>query len=251
VCSLTPDGAGRFELSKDTPVISFGEYADAFLITTRRTPDAVANDQVLALARREDVVLQPLGPWDALGLRGSCSRPFHLNATVHADMVIDNNRHVIDATGLPVTNLMFVGSWIGMAESAATAAHRFVRKRHAGTDEPAVIARVRLAEILALLDELRGLANATMARFTVLDGTEDVSSIAFVMQLQTLKVAGSHLTSEIALQSLALCGVAGFRNDSEFTLGRAVRDSLGSLVMVSNDAVLGQNGQLALVRKEV
>ena len=44
---------GRFRLEKNTPVISYGEYSDAVLVTGR-TPDSPPNDQVLVVvpARR-------------------------------------------------------------------------------------------------------------------------------------------------------------------------------------------------------
>ena len=248
LCSLVEDGPGWLRLSKDTPVISYGEYADAYLITTRRAGSDERN-QSLALAKRSDVTLTPLGEWDAMGLRGSCSRPFHVEARVAADMVLTEFRQIVDATGLPITNLMFAATWVGMGE--ACVGRSFVRKRHAGAAEQSVVARVNLAELVLALDQLRGLHAAALSQWSRLDGTDDVASLAYIMQLQSLKVAGSRLNVQIALGAMTICGIAGFRNDGPFSLGRAVRDAIGTGVMVSNDAVLTQNGQLALMRKSL
>ena len=34
------------------------------------------------------------------------------------------------------------------------------------------------------------------------------------------------------------CGIAGYRNDSEFSLGRSLRDILSTSVMINNNRIL-------------
>ena len=250
-CFIHETAGGRFELSKQTPVISYGEHADAILVTARRVEDSPANDQVVAVCLREDLDLEPTGPWDALGLRGSCSRPFRLRATGSMDMIVGDYARVVNETGLPVTDVMFGEYWLGMAEAAAATAHGHLRKKYRNNPDDAQIPLLRLAELVASLDQLRGLVRAATRRHAEIDGTEDVASLAFVNQLHTLKVAGTRLLQQIALESLAICGVAGYRNDSSVSLGRLVRDALGAGLMVNTDAVLAQNGQIMRVRKQL
>ena len=44
----------RFKLEKNAPVISYGDHADAILVTSRRAADAPNNDQVIALCRKDN-----------------------------------------------------------------------------------------------------------------------------------------------------------------------------------------------------
>jgi acyl-CoA dehydrogenase len=249
-CFVDGLGDGTFRLVKESPVISFGEYADAFCVTARRAADAAAGDQVMAVVRRDDTELTATGDWDAFGLRGSRSLSFHLEATGSDAMVVPRPYDkIVNEGGLPVTNVLWAHMWLGMAEAAAAKAHRFTRAKGAGTPEKPTVAPLRLAELATRLDALRGLVHLATARFEEVDGTEDAQGLAFIQQLQTLKVAGSDLLVEIVTRAFGILGLAGFRNGSEWSLGRQLRDAHGASLMVSNDAILGQNAQIMLVRR--
>lgn len=250
-CALRPAADGGATLAKDTPVISYGEYADAIFITARRTVDSPGNDQVMALCRRANIDLRPLGPWDALGLRGTCSRPFHLEATVEPDMWLSDYAHIVAQTGMPVNNLMFAAMWLGMAESAVATAHRFARKRYRGRAEEAAVPLLRLAELAAQLQQMRSLVSATRDRFTEIDGTDAVQRLDAVNDLQALKVNASTMCAALVQRAMLLCGVAGYLNTGDFSLARQLRDALGAVLMINNDAMLGQNGMSLLLLKQV
>ncbi len=237
-----PDGTFRVE--KASPVISYAGDADAILVTARRDRDADPTDQVVAICRAADITLTPTGEWDSLGLRATGSRPWHLVATGSCDLVLAEPYHqIVDATGLPVTNVLFGEMWLGMATAATATAHRYARKRGRPSEA--------LAELAGVLDQLRGLVQGVSARFASIDGTPAAADLGFVRQLQSLKVVGSRLLIDIVARSLAICGVAGYRNDSPYALGQALRDAYGCALMVSNEAVLGQNAQLLQVLKEI
>ncbi len=61
---------GRFRVEKQAPVISYGDDADAVLVTARRTPESPASDQVIVLCRPPGLELDQVGEWNALGLPG-------------------------------------------------------------------------------------------------------------------------------------------------------------------------------------
>ena len=46
------------------------------------------------------------------------------------------------------------------------------------------------------------------------------------------------------------CGLAGYRNDSEFSMGRYLRDILSSPIMINNDRILA-NAEAAVLMSEV
>jgi acyl-CoA dehydrogenase len=46
------------------------------------------------------------------------------------------------------------------------------------------------------------------------------------------------------------CGLAGYRNDGEFTMGRYLRDILSSPIMINNDRILA-DAQAAVMMSDV
>jgi len=87
VCAVEPAGA-RLRVAKQAPVISYGEEADDILLTARRSPDAAPADQVLVLVRRRDTQLIRTAEWDTLGMRGTRSLGFTLEAAFSHDHVV-------------------------------------------------------------------------------------------------------------------------------------------------------------------
>jgi acyl-CoA dehydrogenase len=49
---------------------------------------------------------------------------------------------------------------------------------------------------------------------------------------------------------LLICGIAGYREDTPYRMGRLLRDAHGGAVMVNNDRIIANNAQLLLVSKE-
>jgi acyl-CoA dehydrogenase len=52
------------------------------------------------------------------------------------------------------------------------------------------------------------------------------------------KVEASELAVETVTNALRACGLSGYRNDSEFALGRHLRDVLSAPIMINNDRIL-------------
>ncbi|MGB7052267.1 MAG: acyl-CoA dehydrogenase family protein, partial [Acidimicrobiales bacterium] len=102
LCALEPV-AGGFRLDKQASTVSYGEYADGILATARRAPESPPQEQVMAVCLPPDMTLEPSGEWDTLGLRGTCSRPGHLVATVPPELVIGDYPTVFVRTALPVS----------------------------------------------------------------------------------------------------------------------------------------------------
>ena len=86
-CAVVADGS-RFTLEKHGAVISYGDHSDMILATARRSADAAASDQVLAVIPRQQFSLTPTAKWDALGMRGTCSNTHSLRAEGHVDQIL-------------------------------------------------------------------------------------------------------------------------------------------------------------------
>jgi acyl-CoA dehydrogenase len=49
------------------------------------------------------------------------------------------------------------------------------------------------------------------------------------------------------MSAMQACGLSGYRNDSEFSIGRHLRDVLSSPIMISNDRILANIGTASLL----
>ena len=56
------------------------------------------------------------------------------------------------------------------------------------------------------------------------------------------KIEASELALATVLRAMRACGLAGYRNDSEVSIARHLRDVLSSPIMSNNDRVLGNLG---------
>ena len=86
-CAVVDHGT-HLVIDKEASVISYGEQADAFLITARRTADASSGDQVLAVVPAGTDVLTRTSTWDALGMRGTCSHGFVFHGELQPEQVL-------------------------------------------------------------------------------------------------------------------------------------------------------------------
>ena len=68
--------------------------------------------------------------------------------------------------------------------------------------------------------------------------------------LNFLKVEASELAVTIVMSAMRACGLSGYRNDGEFTMGRYLRDILSSPIMINNDRIL-TDAQAAVLMSDV
>jgi acyl-CoA dehydrogenase len=239
-------------LDKQCLAISYGEHTDLVFVTARRDTDAPESDQVFIIARSAACRLEPISEWDTLGLRGTCSRGFALHAAVDPELVFaEPFATIANDGGGQARQLLLSAVWVGLAEAAAARAHAFVRaaaRKSIGTTPPSAI---RLAEIAAEIQEARSLLVAQGLRFAWLESRGQLDNAGFTMALRGLKVSTSALAVRTATAALGICGIVGYRRDSEFSLDRVIRDAHGGLIMVSNDRQLGDNAQLLLARHQL
>jgi len=71
-----------------------------------------------------------------------------------------------------------------------------------------------------------------------MDDAEALGEMAFQTRINLLKVDASELAQATVLSALRACGLSGYRNDSEASLGRHLRDVLSAPIMINNDRIL-------------
>jgi acyl-CoA dehydrogenase len=251
VCAVEADGP-RTRIVKSAPVISYGEETDDVLLTARRAPDAAPGDQVLVLVRKGDTRLTPIGNWDTLGMRGTRSLGFRLEASALPDQVVPTPfADIASQTMLPVSHLLWSALWLGLASDAVGRARAFVRaeaRRSPGVIPPGAM---RFAETVTELDTMRATVRSGLAEFErYQDDIEELSGFGFAIRINNLKVAASRMAPEIVARALNVCGVSGYRCDSPYSLGRHLRDAHSAALMISNDRVLGANAAMLLLHRD-
>jgi acyl-CoA dehydrogenase len=255
ICALEPVEGG-YRLEKQASTVSYGEYTDAILATARRSPDSPPNEQVLVVCAHPSMELTPTGTWDTLGLRGTCSRAGLLRSDVPPEFVLGDFAEILARTSLSVGNVLLGSTWVGIAEAAASSAHASVRadarrSRAADSGGETPLSALRLAELSVVLQQLREVIQGGAVEYERVKDTSEVQTLKFTARMDNLKVATSTLAQAVVLQALAICGLKGYRNDSERSLGRNVRDVLAAPLMVNNDRSLQGNAQSLLIRKEL
>ena len=248
VCALERED-GRLTIRKEALAISYGEYADLVTATARRTPESEPGDQAQVVLRRPQ--LEPRSDWDAMGLRGTCSRAFLLTAVVDEDLIYPVPFSTIGSAGGLQAQLLFLSAvWVGLAEASAARAHAYVRaaaRRDPAKTPPSAL---RLAELATALDQDRALLE-TVAHAVDAADAQTMDDPALLASLRTLKISTSRTGADIARRALEICGIAGYQRSSEFSLDRLLRDAHGGLVMVSNDRYLWANADMLRLRKEL
>ncbi len=248
---------GEVVLEKMATTISYGSNADDVLVTARRAPEAEPNDQVLVLARGAQTTLEQISEWDVLGMRGTCSPGFRLRTVVDEGHVLPTPfGDAAASTMVPLTHIFWAHVWLGLATAACDRARAFVREqvraRPAATSTES--ARLnRLSELFAQLQVMRSEVRAVTDEYAELTGTggdaDDDLTMGFALRLNALKINASELAPRICEGALAVTGIAGFRNDTPYSVGRHLRDALSAALMIGNDRIHATNAALLLVHK--
>jgi acyl-CoA dehydrogenase len=196
---------------------------------------------------KPDYSLEPLSGWDAFGMRGTCSEGFKLTASAASEQILLMGYDKIHAqTMMPVAHLLWSSAWAGIAAAAVGRARDFVRKaaqRSAGTLPPAA---AHLTRANSSLRTLRSLIATSLRRFEAADAAV-LETIDFQTGMNLLKVNASELAVATVMGAMQTCGLSGYRNDGEFSIGRHLRDILSSPIMINNDRILANVATASLV----
>ena len=239
----------RIALERSATVISYGEAADAIVTTARRSADAASADQVLVVLLKQDYTLEGQAGWDALGMRGTCSAGFKLTASAASEQILPVAYEEIHArTMMPVAHLLWSSAWAGIAAAAVERTRAFVRKARQRADGVLPPGAAQLTRANASLQKLRGLIAGALQRFELAaDDPVALESLDFQTAMNLLKVNASELAVATVMSAMQASGLAGYRNDGEFSIGRHLRDILSAPIMINNDRILGNLGTASLL----
>jgi acyl-CoA dehydrogenase len=231
---------GKIHLERRASVISYGSQADGVVTTARRAADADSSDQVLIAFLKDDYTLTRLQGWNTLGMRGTCSEGYTLKATGAPGQILPEPYENIHArTMVPCAHLLWGSVWAGIAAGATTRAQAFVRHAARQSGGQAPPGAPQLTKAQSTLRTLRGvLANSLRAYESRMDDPKALAALDFQSQITLTKVEVSELAVATVLTALRVCGLSGYRCDSEFSVERQLRDVLSSPLMINNDRIL-------------
>ena len=241
----------RVSLVRDASCISYGAQADALVTTARRADSAAASDQVLVVFRKSDYALERTKSWDTLGMRGTCSVGFIVRAEGEADQVLSEPyERIHNQTMAPYAHVFWAATWQGIAAGAFRRARAFVRhaSRSSGGRMPPGVAHLTRARVT--LETLRGAVQSGLATFErSASEPGGLSAMNAQLALNFLKVEASELAASTVMSAMRACGLSGYRNDTEFSMGRYLRDILSAPIMINNDRILA-NSEAAVLMSE-
>jgi acyl-CoA dehydrogenase len=209
----------------------------------------VGSDQVLLAITRDDYSLTKSVEWETLGMRGTCSAGFELKFKGTSDQIFPEGYDKIHGqTMTPVAHLCWSSAWAGIAAASVERAQAFIRKaaRGAGGQMPPGAAHFNAARMT--LAKLRAIITANLDAYAAHEHDERaLSSIDFQSSINLLKVEASELAVETVMSAMRACGLAGYRNDGDFSVGRLLRDVLSSPIMINNDRILSNIATTSLM----
>jgi acyl-CoA dehydrogenase len=245
-CAVEQQGS-VITLTKSATVVSYGAQADALITTARRSPEAAASDQVLVAFHKGDYSLDNIAGWDTLGMRGTCSAGFNFEGSGIVDQVMSEPYQKIHAqTGMPVAHLTWSAVWAGVAASAVDRAQAFVRKAR-GANGQTPPGTAHLTRATASLRTLGAVITSALARYESACRDDTLESLDFQTGMNLLKVTASELAIGTVSSALQASGLAGYRNDGEFSVTRHLRDAMSSSVMINNDRILANVANASLL----
>jgi len=251
ICAVEVEN-GTVRLEKDATVISYGEAADAIMVTSRRNPDAPHSDQVATLFLKDQYVLEHTADWDTLGMRGTCSDGYIFRGEAPAEQILPKPFAEIAAQSmLAVSHLLWGALWFGIAADAVARSQAFVKaaaRRTPGQTPPGAL---RLAEASSMLQLIKANLISGLKRFEAAKGDPDaLNAMSFSVEMNNIKVGTSQMILTIINHCMLICGIAGYKNGTPFSLGRHLRDAHSAQLMINNDRILGNTSNMLLVKKQ-
>ncbi|WP_118178996.1 acyl-CoA dehydrogenase family protein [Paraburkholderia phosphatilytica] len=258
---------GRFHIEKLAPTISYGAHADGILVTSRRTAESAAGDQVLIVAMQEAasgsatdcVRLEKRNGWDSMGMRGTCSEGFRLTADGVAGQILPTPFALIaDQTMLPVSHILWASVWTGVATDAVNRAKAFFRAQARAKPGTVPPSGMRLAEAVGLLQMMQArlsiaLDAARTAHQTRQSGCQAdqplSAMLGFASDMNTLKTSISTTAIQVVQEVLMICGMAGYKNGTDYSVGRHLRDLYSAPLMINNDRIAQNTASLLLAQR--
>lgn len=245
---------GELLLDRFAPIVTGGEYADGFLVTTQSPAPASPNQVSLVYAHRDQLTVERSGDWQPLGMRASHSVALRLTGAVPAHQVVGGHgdfRTIVTTVFGPMAHLGWSACWLGTAAGALSRVVKLLRgpqsRGRVNLDSELLLtrlsrARQRLDAVHALLDRAR----------QVVATADDLSVPRVQLLLNGLKITAAEECYQVVEGLVDAVGMRhGYLKDSPTRLEHSLRDLRSAALNYSNDRLHLVDGKLALLDPEV
>jgi acyl-CoA dehydrogenase len=197
-------------------------------------------------------------------MRGTCSEGYRLVAKGIADQILPAPfSEIADRSMLPVSHTLWAAVWVGITADAVNRAHKFFRGQARGKPGALPPSAGRLAEAVALLRMMQArlkvaleavseASSERVARDASQENDFDApmgASLNLASDMNTLKLSISSTALQVVQETLMICGMAGYKNGTEFSVGRHLRDLFSAPLMISNDRIELNTANLLLAQR--
>lgn len=251
ICAVEVQG-DQMSLVKDATTVSYGQHADAQLVTCRRASDAANSDQVLVLFEKGQYTLEQQGVWDTMGMRGTCSPGAKFSGKGAAAQIVPGSfANSSSETMVPYSHILWSALWYGIAADALGKAAQFVRAEARKKPGTVPDKAVRLAKAMVDLQTMRHNWETCAMEFDELgDSRSELDGMGWALKMNQLKMSQSEMAPKLVHEALQIVGIMAYKNDSKFSVGRQYRDVLSAALMVSNERIAGKSASMLLVFKD-
>jgi acyl-CoA dehydrogenase len=151
---------------------------------------------------------------------------------------------------LPVSHILWAAVWIGIASNAVDRAKQFFRvqaRSKPGTLPPG---GTRLAEAVGMLQLMHARLTMALDSYAQARQSESLSeTMTFASDMNLLKTSVSTTALAVVGQVLMICGMAGYKNGTPFSVGRHLRDLHSAPLMINNDRIAANTASLLLAQR--
>ena len=242
-----------YTLTKKATTLSYGKYADDLMITARKNANAAAGDQVLVIAESGQFSLKDEGVWDTLGMRGTCSPPFTVEAKGKAWQIMDVPfADIATHTMVPTSHIFWAASWYGIAYDAVSKARELLRLKAKATPGTIPMGATRVVDLDAALQTMEFEVFGMAREYTealLEPNRETLSSLSFAKRINALKLTCSKSVIAIVTEALATCGIQAYKNGGPFSMSRQLRDAHSAVHQVHNDRLQQTNATILTIHK--
>jgi acyl-CoA dehydrogenase len=145
--------------------------------------------------------------------------------------------------------LLWSSVWLGIATDAVARARNYLRQQARGRGALSPGAH-RLARGVGLLQLMQSRLSGALKEYeAALSSGPRPLPLGFTAEMNNLKTSISELCLEVAQHAFMVCGINAYKNGSEYSLGRHIRDLLSAPIMINNDRMLESTGNLLLMQK--
>jgi acyl-CoA dehydrogenase len=224
------------------------------MTTLRRSPDAEPGDQVAVVTSRDQHTLEQTATWDPMGMRGTCSPGYIVRAEFPVEQILPAHlSSVLTESMVPISHILWSHLWLGIATDAFDRARAFVKASTKGRTDPTPPTAVRLSQLMSELSLLRAEVRGGLRDFIEwgAEDRENLTTMAAALRFNNLKIAASEQAPRVCQGAMTVCGIVGYKNDTPFSVGRHLRDTMSACLMVANERIHQTNAGLLLIAKDV